>query len=156
MSGRVLVVEDHEPTARLVQDVLERDGLTVLLAPDGAAALRHLQDEQPDLLILDRMLPDTDGLEILRELRRQPETLYLPVIVLTGRKSHGDVLDGWMGGASLYLTKPFAIGQLVDAVHKLLRAPARQKAVPEGEDSSHEPTDASPGPRDRVLSGTPR
>jgi DNA-binding response OmpR family regulator len=156
MNGRVLVVEDHEPTARLVQDVLERDGLAVVLAGDGAAALRHLRDEQPDLLILDRMLPDADGLGILRELRRQPGTLYLPVIVLTGRKSHGDVLDGWMGGASLYLTKPFAIGQLVDAVHKLLRSPARQQPAPRGEDPSDEPTDGSPGPRDRVLSGTPR
>jgi DNA-binding response OmpR family regulator len=125
MSGRVLVVEDHGPTARLVQDVLERAGLTVLLARDGAAALQQVQAEQPDLLILDRMLPDMDGLEILRELRQQTETLYLPVIVLTGLKSHGDVLDGWMGGASLYLTKPFAIGELVDAVEKLLDAPAR-------------------------------
>lgn len=136
MGRHVLVVEDHAPTARLVQEVLERAGLTVSTALDGAAGLRQVQAEQPDLLILDRMLPDGDGLEILRELRRQPETLYLPVIVLTGRKAYGDALDGWMGGASLYLTKPFAVGQLVDAVHELLYAPARLQTKQQGEQPS--------------------
>jgi len=62
--------------------------------------------------------------------------------------------DGWMGGASLYLTKPFTVGQLVDAVEKLLHAPARLQPAPKGEDPSHEPVDGSPRPRDRVLSRT--
>lgn len=88
--------------------------------------LSVIEADQPDVVILDMEMPGVDGLEVLRALRRNPDTLHLPVIVVTARKAHVDVLDGWGGGADRYLTKPLKAEELVAAVKEVLAAPAQR------------------------------
>ena len=125
MGKRVLVVDDHPPVLSIIEDILERAGLEVLKAGDGAECLRKVREEQPDLVILDLMMPGKDGFEVLREIRAQSNTKYLPVIVLTARDTYGDMLKGWMAGAHRYLTKPCLVEELVSAVNEMLQPPVR-------------------------------
>ena len=117
---RVLVVDDHPPTVRLIQSVLEQEGLSVITAANGAECLLAAHRGHPDLVILDVTMPVMDGLQTLRVLRENEQTRTLPVILLTIRESDQDVLEGWKAGADLYLTKPFQIGELVAAVKRIL------------------------------------
>jgi len=126
MARRVLVVDDHPPMIMVIRRALEKEGFSVLSTRSGEECLSAVRAEQPDLVILDMIMPGMDGLEVLRELRQQPETVHLPVIVLTARKAHGDVLDGWLGGADRYLTKPFRTEELLAAVNEVLAAPAQR------------------------------
>ena len=126
MSRRVLVVDDHPPVIIIIRKVLEGGGFRVLSARTGDECLAAVHAEQPDLLILDLVMPGMDGLEVLRTLRQDPETRHLPVIVLTAWRSEGDELNGRLGGADRYLTKPFRTAELVAAVEEVLAAPARR------------------------------
>jgi DNA-binding response OmpR family regulator len=126
MGEKILVVDDHPAVVGLISDALMAQGFTVLSAENGTDGLAVIEEQDPDLVILDITMPVMSGLEVLRALRSKPETLYLPVILLTGRDGHADVLDGWMGGADRYLTKPCNIGELLAAGKEMLGAPARQ------------------------------
>jgi len=123
MGKRILVVDDHPPMVKLVDDALVRAGFSVTTVSDGAECLRKVAAESPDLLILDIMMPGLDGFQVLRALRQREETKDLPVIMLTALKGHGDVLDGFMGGANLYLTKPCQMEDLVSSVKRMLEVP---------------------------------
>ena len=123
MGKRILVVDDHPPMVKLVEDALVRAGFSVATVSDGAECLRKVAAESPDLLILDVMMPGLNGLQVLRALRQREETKDLPVIMLTARKGHGDILDGFMGGANLYLTKPCQMEELVSSVKRMLEVP---------------------------------
>ncbi len=125
MDKKILVVDDHPATVRLISDVLMGEGFSVLSAENGTDGLALVEEEKPDLIILDVMMPLMSGLEVLRKLRGNPETVYLPVVVLTGRDTHADVLDGWMGGADRYLTKPCGMDELLTAVKQMLAAPTK-------------------------------
>ncbi len=120
MGKRVLVVDDHPPTVELIRDALVREGFAVLSAANGAECLRKVQAHQPDLVVLDIVMPVMDGLKTLRALRGKPETENLPVIVLTVRTRAADVLAGWAAGADIYLTKPCKIQHLVATVKRVL------------------------------------
>ncbi len=122
MGKKVLVVEDNPAMVALLTDALIDAGLTVVSAENGEKGLAAVETEKPDLVILDLMMPVMSGLQVLRTLRRQPETQYLPVIVLTGRNEHADVLDGWMGGADRYLGKPCRMKEIRAAVRDTLAA----------------------------------
>ena len=126
MSRRVLVADDHPPVIIIIRKVLEGGGFSVLSARTGDECLAAVHAEQPDLVILDLVMPGMDGMEVLRILRQDPDTRYLPVIVLTARRGDGDVLNGWLGGAGRYLTKPFRTEELVAAVEEVLAAPAQR------------------------------
>jgi len=126
MSRRVLVADDHPPVIIMIRKALEGEGFSVLSARTGDECLAAVDAEQPDLLILDLVMPGMGGMEVLRTLRQDPDTRHLPVIVLTARKAQGDVLDGWLGGADRYLTKPFRIEELLAAVEDVLAAPAQR------------------------------
>ncbi len=119
METRVLVVDDHVETVRVISDVLTREGFSVVSARNGEECLRQVAAEPPDLIILDVMMPVMDGLRALRALRENPETRTLPVIVLTVRDQEGDVLAGWMAGADLYINKPCRLDELVSAVKRM-------------------------------------
>jgi DNA-binding response OmpR family regulator len=125
MAERVLVVDDHPPMVGLIQDALTREGFVVRTAHDGAACLRSVAAERPDLIILDVIMPGMDGFEVLRRLREQHETQDIPVIILTVRKDQGDLLTGYMAGANLYMNKPCEIRDLIAAVKRLLGTAAR-------------------------------
>lgn len=125
MATRVLVVDDHVETVRVISDVLTREGFSVISARNGKECLSKVEAEHPDVIILDVMMPVMDGLKALRALRENPETQALPVIVLTVRDHQGDVLAGWMAGADLYIGKPCRVEELVAAVKRVTTAPAR-------------------------------
>ncbi len=120
-SFRILVVEDEPDIAALVAYQLTREGFRVETVGTGKAALEAVNREIPDLVVLDRMLPGVSGDEVLRELRAQPATRTLPVLVLTARREQEDRIEGFELGADDYLTKPFSPRELVLRVRAILR-----------------------------------
>jgi two-component system response regulator MprA len=125
MGERVLVVDDHPPMVKLIEDALGKEGFSVLSAQNGAEGLRVVATERPDLVILDVEMPVMDGFEVLRALRLKVATSSLPVIMLSVHKEPEDLLAGWIGGADQYLTKPCKMEDVVAAVRKALAPPAR-------------------------------
>ncbi|HYY55662.1 MAG TPA: response regulator transcription factor [Candidatus Dormibacteraeota bacterium] len=124
---RVLVVDDEPKITQLVRDYLERGGFAVTTASDGTSALALARSERPDLVILDLGLPDKDGLDVTRALRRDST---IPLIVLTARAEESDRLVGLELGADDYVTKPFSPKELVARVRAVLR---RATAAPADE-----------------------
>lgn len=119
MAGKkVLVVDDDVKTVELVEIYLKRDGYQVLTAYDGVEALSIAQESCPDLIILDLMLPDIDGLEVCRTLRHESA---VPIIMLTARTTDQDKLTGLDLGADDYVTKPFSPRELAARVRAVLR-----------------------------------
>lgn len=114
----ILVVEDEPTIAEAVAARLRAEGFTVEIAGDGPAAVAAAQEHQPDLLVLDVMLPGYDGLEVCRRVQAQRP---VPVLMLTARDDEMDKLVGLAVGADDYLTKPFSMRELVARVHALLR-----------------------------------
>ena len=115
---KVLVVDDEPKIVDLVKLYLERDGYQVVAARDGHAALAEMRDEQPDLVILDLMLPGIDGVEVCRRIRRESN---VPIIMLTARAEEADKLIGLEVGADDYVTKPFSPRELTGRVRAVLR-----------------------------------
>lgn len=125
---RALVVEDEENLVGLIRGYLEREGFEVREAFDGRAALEVARSMDPDVVVLDWMLPGLDGPEVLRELRRFSNAY---VIMLTARSEEVDKIVGLSAGADDYLTKPFSPGELVARIRAMLRRPrgaAREEA----------------------------
>jgi two-component system phosphate regulon response regulator PhoB len=121
MGSRILVVEDEVDLAELVAFNLRGEGHQVAVAHDGATALAEIQRNPPDLVVLDVMLPDISGIEVCRRLRRKPETIRLPVIMLTARSDEVDRVVGFEVGADDYVAKPFSPRELVLRVEAILR-----------------------------------
>jgi DNA-binding response OmpR family regulator len=120
MSKKVLVVDDNPAMVGLITDALLQAGFEVVTAEDGKEGLAAVGKHRPDLVILDITMPVMSGLQVLRKLRHEDGTKLLPVILLTGRDGHADVLDGWMGGTDRYLTKPCSMGDLLEGVKQML------------------------------------
>jgi two-component system alkaline phosphatase synthesis response regulator PhoP len=114
----ILVVDDEARIVKLVRDYLARAGFRVIDARDGEAALTLARLEQPDLIVLDLMLPEVDGLDVCRRLRRESG---VPIIMLTARVEEADRIVGLELGADDYVTKPFSPGELVARVRATLR-----------------------------------
>jgi DNA-binding response OmpR family regulator len=131
MPAFVIVIEDEKEIRELVRYNLERAGFRVGAAADGEEGLERMFSERPDAVVLDLMLPGRSGLEILRELRGEPTTRDLPVIVLTARGAEMDKLLGFEHGADDYLTKPFSPRELIARLQALLRRsrPDREPVV---------------------------
>lgn len=121
MGSRILIVEDETDLAELVAFNLRGAGHDVSVAHDGNTALAEIQRSQPDLLVLDVMLPDLSGIEVCRRLRRNPQTVRLPVIMLTARSDEVDRVVGFEVGADDYVPKPFSPRELVLRVDAILR-----------------------------------
>jgi len=120
VSARVLVVEDDDAIAAFVATALEREGYTVAWLRTGQEALSYVQDDAPDLLLLDLMLPgEIDGLQVCREIRRG-ET-YIPIIIVTAKDEDVDKVVGLELGADDYITKPFNTRELLARVRAVLR-----------------------------------
>jgi DNA-binding response OmpR family regulator len=120
MSKHILVVDDHPPTVRLIQNALEQEGFSVSSAVNGAECLLAVHRDPPDLIVLDVIMPVIDGFQTLRILRENEATRALLVVILSIRDSDKDILEGWRIGADLYLTKPFQVEELVAAVKRVL------------------------------------
>jgi len=121
MRPRVLVVEDEESLATLLQYNLEKEGFEVALAASGEQALRHVDIVAPDLLLLDWMLPKMSGLEVCRRLRGIPDMHKVAVVMLTGRTDEQDRVTALRFGADDYISKPFVVRELVGRLHAVLR-----------------------------------
>ncbi len=121
-ANRVVLVVDDEPlTIKMIKHVLEGEGFEVRTAMNRQETLDQIRKPPiPDLVLLDVMLPDTDGFQILARFREHPALRALPVIMLTSKATREAVLQGLMGGANGYVTKPFQIPVLVKAVHAVL------------------------------------
>jgi DNA-binding response OmpR family regulator len=122
--GDILVVDDEESVVEVVSLYLRRDGFQVRLASDGRQALDEIQAKLPTLVVLDVMLPELDGLEIMRRLRADPSS-DIPVILLTARSQEVDRIYGLELGADDYVTKPFSPAELVSRVKAVLRRSQR-------------------------------
>ena len=121
MASRVRVVEDEPDIRDLLAFHLERDGYQVTRATTGPEALRQLRAAPPDLVILDLMLPELDGLEVCRRLRADPATATLPVIMLTAKGDEVDRVVGLELGADDYVVKPFSPKEMLARVRAVLR-----------------------------------
>jgi CheY-like chemotaxis protein len=116
----IMVVDDNPDIITIVKTILEGKGYQVLSASSGQELLNLLTDRKPDLIILDIMMPEMDGLEVLGRLKAVTETAAIPVILLTAKVQYEDVLGGYKLGADYYITKPFTSTQLVNGINLLL------------------------------------
>ena len=117
----LLVVEDDPALSRLIGYNLEKQGYAVRVVGDGEAALEEVRQKRPDLLLLDWMLPGISGLEVCRQLRGQPKTATLPIVMLSARGEETDTIRGLDTGADDYLVKPFSMEALFARVKAMLR-----------------------------------
>jgi two-component system alkaline phosphatase synthesis response regulator PhoP len=131
MNAQILVVDDDREIARLLRGYLEQDGFAVRVAYDGESALHMLRQEQPDLLLLDLMLPGRDGWELTRLIRGDATLAALPIIMLTARVEDTDKVLGLELGADDYVTKPFNPREVLARVRAMLRRQQRfQQGAP--------------------------
>jgi len=121
MPQRILVVDDDREIVRLTRAYLEQSGYQVLVAYDGETALHILRRESPDLVILDLMLPDRNGLDVTRTVRRDASLAAMPIIMLTARVDDQDKIVGLELGADDYVTKPFNPSELMARIRAVLR-----------------------------------
>ena len=119
---KILVVDDEAYIVELVKFNLEKEGYQVIVASDGRNALKMVQTEQPDLVLLDIMLPNIDGLEVCRILKQSPDTNSIPIIMLTAKGDEFDTVLGLEMGADDYIKKPFSPRDMIARVKARLRA----------------------------------
>ncbi|MES9963679.1 MAG: response regulator transcription factor [Candidatus Sedimenticola sp. 20ELBAFRAG] len=129
MQRKVLIVEDEPDIARLVQEHLADIGCSAEIAPDGDTALKLFNNGGYQLVVLDLMLPDTDGLTLCRKMREQPD--YIPILMLTAKSSELDRVLGLEMGADDYLTKPFSIPELIARIKALFRRVDALQSTPD-------------------------
>ena len=118
---RVLVVDDEEDLLELINYNLSKEGYRVMCVASGERAIKEAQTQLPDLIVLDLMLPRVDGLEVCRQLKSDPKTKHIPVIMLTAKTQEADVVSGLELGADDYITKPFSPRVLVARIKAVLR-----------------------------------
>jgi CheY-like chemotaxis protein len=120
MSTNVLVVDDNEDNLIIIRHILLGRGFSVRTARDGASALEALASERPDVILLDVMMPEMDGMEVLDRIKASPANAAIPVILVTAKAQDEDVLAGYRSGADYYITKPFTARQLLYALGLVL------------------------------------
>lgn len=118
----ILVVDDEADVIQIVRILLEKEAHTVLSAPDGQTGLMIALTRQPDLVILDLMMPGIDGFEVLRLMKGEKRMANIPVIMLTARSDYSAKAQAWESYAEAYVTKPFDVDELAEAVRDVLAA----------------------------------
>lgn len=139
MDKKILVVDDEKPIADILQFNLKKEGFEVHCAYDGNEAIKLVEEEQPDLILLDIMLPQQDGMEVCREVRKKYD---MPIIMLTAKDSEIDKVLGLELGADDYVTKPFSTRELIARVKANLR---RQKHAANQQDESEDTNEITIG-----------
>lgn len=153
MSQKALIVEDEQNIVDLVRSYLEREGFEVEEALDGNAALEKIKAFQPDVVVLDWMLPGLDGMEVLRRMRLFSEAY---VVVLTARSEETDKIVGLSSGADDYVTKPFSPGELVARIRAMLRRPRAGGNAPQRDETlTFGALTVEPGSREVERGGEP-
>lgn len=128
MPKKILVIEDEKDIQELLQLYLKRDGYDVHIGKDGETGLRKASQERYDLVLLDLMLPQVDGLEICRNLRSSPQTSDIPIIMLTAKAEESDRIVGLEMGADDYIIKPFSPREVLARVKAIFRRLEKPKA----------------------------
>jgi two-component system, OmpR family, alkaline phosphatase synthesis response regulator PhoP len=126
-SKTILLVEDEPDIAHLVKVYLEKEGYQTVLAKTGTEGLTRVASDRPDMVLLDLMLPEMDGLELCKKIRGRMETALLPIIMLTAKADESDTIVGLELGADDYVSKPFSPKSLVARVKALFRRLDRQE-----------------------------
>lgn len=128
---KILLAEDEAALGMIVRESLESRGFDVIFCEDGEQAKAAYESEQPDLLVLDVMMPKLDGFSLVKELRKQDQ--FIPIIFLTAKSRTEDVVEGFGYGANDYLKKPFSMEELIVRIHALLerKAPRSKNGVQE-------------------------
>lgn len=117
----VMIIEDEPEAAELFGEMMRVNGFRVLKMFSSAPAIPMIKQEKPDVIILDVMMPDISGLEVLRYMRREPDLVSIPVIVISAKSMPSDIKVGLEAGASMYLTKPVGFLDLKNAVQQVLQ-----------------------------------
>ncbi|TVR23042.1 MAG: DNA-binding response regulator [Anaerolineaceae bacterium] len=125
----ILAVDDDPDVLGTLERVLDREGFDVDTLESGAEALDYLQDKTPDMVILDIMMPEMDGIEVCNKLRHNPRYIALPILFLTAKGTTDDIVNGLNAGADDYVVKPFELAELRARVYALLRRGARGKEI---------------------------
>ncbi len=116
----IMVVDDNPDIVIIVTSILEAKGYVVQSASSGQEALSLLKGQKPDLIILDIMMPQMDGLEVLTRLKADQSTASIPVILLTAKIQENDIIAGYKAGAEYYITKPFTPTQVLEGINLIL------------------------------------
>lgn len=120
LNKKILVIEDDPGSLRLIEYTLKQEGYHILTATNGLEGLRKALKEDPDLVVLDVMLPGIDGFEICHRLRVEPQTAQLPILMLSAKAQEVDKATALKEGADYYLTKPVAPSEIISRVGTLL------------------------------------
>lgn len=148
----VLIIEDEEDIQELVNYSLSKEGYLTTAVTSGEEGLRSAKSKQPNLIVLDLMLPGMDGLEICRLLKNDPKTQHIPIVMLTAKGEESDVVTGLELGAEDYITKPFSPKVLVARIRTILRRKVKNEAGGEAVLNIHEMT-IHPGRHEVVVKG---
>ncbi len=116
----IMVVDDNPDIVDILRITLESNGFNVTCAYSGKDLFASLEEQKPDLIILDILMPLMDGLEVLTRLKEDPDTASIPVILLTSKVEYKDILIGYNMGANYYITKPFTSTQVLDGINLVL------------------------------------
>jgi len=116
----VFIIEDEEDAAELFAEMMRVSGFRVFKTSKSEPAISMMSNDKPDIVLLDIMMPEISGLDILRQMRRDPNLAEIPVIVITAKSMPADIKNGMEAGASTYLTKPVGFQELKDAVERTL------------------------------------
>jgi len=127
----ILVVDDHDDIRRIITHILKQHGFDVLTAADGASALKSVTEHRPDALVLDIMMPEMNGLEVLQHLRENAVTASIPVVLVTALSRDTELLAGYQAGGDYYITKPFTAQQILYAVKLVLARESKGTAPPD-------------------------
>ena len=120
MSRKVLVADDNADAIAILRSALESRGFAVVAASTGVEALAAVEVDIPDVILLDVMMPEMSGIEVLQRLKDSPRTAKIPVILVTAKTHDDDVLTGYQFGADYYITKPFTSKQLMYGINLVL------------------------------------
>lgn len=121
----VLVVEDEPDTAEMLAEMMRLSGYQVVKSLGGSAALSLISKEKPDVVLLDLMMPDLSGTDVLRFMRRDPRLASIPVVIVSAKSQESDIIEGMQAGATAYLTKPVGFKDLKEAVEGAVRSARR-------------------------------
>ncbi len=131
MKEKILIVDDEKDIVKMLDYNLQKEGFKTTLAYDGEEALDKAAVNQPDLIILDLMLPGLDGLEVCKTLKKEQKTSNIPIIMLTAKSQETDKIVGLELGADDYVTKPFSPRELIARIKAVLRRAKEKETVPE-------------------------
>jgi DNA-binding response OmpR family regulator len=131
---KIIIVEDQPDVADLLEEMLSIDGYQVIKIHSSTGALSMIRAENPDAVLLDIMMPDVSGLEVLRFMRREPDLQQTPVVIVSARTLPSDIRAGLEAGATAYLTKPVDIDNLRKTVAEVIRTTEDSDAQPKTDD----------------------